>query len=480
MNLQSNLVMALTRKSILIFQAIISFCVTVFCLHFTFNLSSNSPQFLFIQGKVLGIGLNLEPIGITFLNMVSALWFLTSLYSIGYVDINKQIKANKFTFFMIGAVSSAFMLAIAGDLITSFIFYELLTLFTFPLIMVTGTLKEIQAARKYLVILMGLSLVLFFPAIAIIYYETGSVDYAAGGILSSGNMTGAIAIVSFIMLLYGVAKTAIMPVHFWLPAAMAAPVPVSALLHAVVVVKAGLLILLKICVYIYGIDYLSELFGAVLYSNIALMLCGASVLLSAIIALYQVNIKKLLAYSTIGHMSLCILSAFMFSVSGIKAAIVHMIGHGVSKLVLFFATGVLESKYDSTSINSLNGLVKRSKLLACIFTVATLSMIGIPPLAGVVGKSYIIYALVSDKVNYIGVITLSISVLISASYFIKLLYSIYFMDHAHKRLSANSSAEAIMLFAAILGCIAILLYAISFPFLIEFLDKIQFKSLNQR
>jgi len=374
------------------------------------------------------------------------------------------------------------MLAIAGDLITSFIFYELLTLLTFPLIIGTGAPKEINAARKYIFTLMGLSLTLFLPAIAIIYYSTGAVGFVAGGILQASNIAAMLAVVTFIMFVYGVAKTAIMPVHFWLPSAMVAPVPVSALLHAVAVVKSGLLIILKICVYIYGIDYLAEIFKSFWNSNLVIILCGASVFLSAVIALYQDNIKKLLAYSTINHLSICLLSVFMFSVAGIKAAIFHMIGHAVSKLSLFFTTGILESKYGGTNINDLKGLVQKSKGLAFLFTVATLSMIGVPLLAGFVGKAYIFYAAVEDKINYLVVIVLSVSILISASYFLRIIYNVYCTVNEIKSVKVNKEynySELAMKVATILGCVCVLCYFFSFPFLMEFLDKIQFKSLAE-
>jgi multicomponent Na+:H+ antiporter subunit D len=464
------------RKIILIFQALLSFYVTSFCFYLTFDLYSDSPTFLFMQDKILGMSFNLEPIGIIFMDMVSALWFLTSLYSIGYVDLNKEINATKFSFFMIGAVSSAFMLAISGDLITSFFFYELLTLLTFPLIIGTGALKEIKAARKYLLTLMGLSLVLLLPAIAIVYSESGNVAFIPGGILRYSNVTSSISIIVFIMFMYGIAKTAIMPVHSWLVSAMAAPVPVSALLHAVAVVKSGLLIMLKICIYIYGIDYLAEIFKPICGSNLVVILCSASVIFSSIFALSQSNIKKLLAYSTINHMSICLLSCFMFSVKGIKAAVLHMLGHGVSKLSLFFAAGIVESKYGGADIANLNGLAKKSESLALLFTIAILSMIGLPPLAGFVGKFYIFYAASSNEIDYLAIISISISILISASYFMRLIYDMYFIENKIPGHKANKQ-DVVMKFATMLGCASVLFYALSFPFLMEFMDKIQFESL---
>ena len=471
-----------SRKAILLFQVAVSFYVMIFCAYLIYELYTDSPTFLFMREKIFGLSFNLEPIGLVFLNMVSVLWFLTSVYSLGYVNLNQRINANKLSFFMIGAVSSTLMLAIAGDLITTFIFYELLTLLTFPLILGIGVQKEINAARKYIVILMGLSLILFLPAIAIVYYFAGDVSFTAGGVLKSSNIATPLAVVAFLMFIYGVAKTAIMPVHFWLPSAMVAPIPVSALLHAVAVVKSGLLVLLKICVYIYGIDYLSEMVRSFWNSNFIIILCGASVIFSAIIASYQTNIKKLLAYSTINHLSICLLSVFMFSIAGIKAAIFHMIGHAVSKLSLFFATGILESKYGGTNIINLIGLVKKSKGLALLFTVAILSMIGIPPLAGFVGKAYIFYASINDKVDYIVVATLTISILISASYFIRLIYNMYFVVNKSVSLKVSKEdkySEGAMKIATILSCCCILCYVFSFPFLMKFLDKIQFKDLAE-
>ena len=472
----------ISQKSILLFQVAISFYAMIFCGYLIFDLYTDSHTFLFIQEKIFGLSFNLDPISLIFLNMVSVLWFLTSLYSLGYISINQKINANKFSFFMIGSIISTLMLAIAGDLITTFIFYELLTILTFPLILGGGNSKEIDAARKYIFILIGLSLVLFLPAIAIVYYFAGDVSFSTGGVLKTSPITPVLAIVAFLMFIYGIAKTSIMPVHYWLPSAMVAPVPVSALLHAVAVVKSGLLVLLKICVYIYGIDYLSEIFKSFWHSNAIIILCGISVLFSAIIALYQSNIKKLLAYSTINNLSICLLSVFMFSVEGIKAAIFHMIGHAISKISLFFTAGMAESKYGCTDIKNLIGLAKKTKSLALLFTIAILSMIGIPPLAGFVGKAYIFYAALNDKIDYFIIIILTISILLSATYFIRLLYNIYFVIYENNSLKTHKEdkfSERIMILATILGCVCILCYVFFFPFLVKFLDRIQFQNLTE-
>jgi len=469
-----------SRKSVLLFQVVMSFYFTVLCGHLLFTFYTNSPSFLFMQERIFGLSFVLEPIGIIFLNMVSFLWFLTSLYSLGYVSLNPKINANKLSFFMIGAISSTFMLAIAGDLITTFLFYELLTLLTFPLIIGTGAPKETGVARKYICTLMALSLILFLPAIVIVYYFSGGAEFIPGGILKGSSIPAVVAIPVFLMFIYGIAKTAIMPVHFWLPSAMVAPIPVSALLHAVAVVKSGLFILLKICVYIYGVDYLAEIFKPIWNTNLVVILCGISVTLSVFIALYQDGIKKLLAYSTINHMSICLLSAVMFSVAGIKAAIIHMIGHAVTKISLFFTAGILDSKFGITTVNDLKGLSKRSKGLAFIFTLAAISMIGIPPLAGFMGKAYVFYAATMNKTDYFVIIVLSISILVSASYFVRLIYNMYFAanENHHTSMSQKQGYSGIaMRIATILGCLCILLYAASFPFLMKFLNKIQFNGL---
>ncbi|NRA73551.1 MAG: hypothetical protein HRU36_02240 [Rickettsiales bacterium] len=378
---------------------------------------------------------------------------------------------------MIGAVASALLLSISGDLITSFICYELLTILTFPLIIATGSQKEIIAARKYILTLITCSLGLFLPAITIIYYFTGGIGYATGGTLETSSISPVLAIITFLMFMYGIAKTAIMPIHFWLPSAMAAPIPVSGLLHAVAVVKSGLLILVKIIVYIYGINYLNTLSNFFSSINLFTALCAVSVLFSAIIALYQSNIKKLLAYSTINHLSICVLSALMFSATGIKAAIIHMIGHAISKLSLFFASGILEAKYKITEIDDLKGFVNRSKTVAFIFTLATISMIGIPPLAGFIGKAYIFYAAIIEKIDYITLVILTISILLSVKYFTPLIYNIYFdKQNITSQTNKNLFEITIMKWATLLGCIGITFYVLLLLTLVKFLDKIQFVS----
>ena len=455
----------------LIFQTILSFIVCTFCLVLAYCLHKDLRPFFDVRAQMFGLNFQLEPIGVIFLVMVSVLWLVTNIYSLGYF----KNAPKRYSFCMMVSIFSAMMLAISGDLITGFLFYELLTLFTFPLIISTGSDHELKAATKYILSLVFFSLTLLLPAMVLLLHYCGTLKFTCGGIVAN-NLSMAMFLLTFLMVLYGTAKTALMPVHFWLPSAMVAPIPVSALLHAVAVVKAGLFIFLKICVYIYGIDNLLKMnnyFSQFIGFNLFAILVGLSVVLASYVALRQTQLKKLLAYSTINNMSLCLLPISMFSIEGIKASVLHMISHAISKITLFFAVGYWERELSIKSIQDLDTTVlKRSRLVAHIFAVGAFSIIGIPPLAGFVSKAYTIYALLIDKCNYIALAAILLSTLFGAHYFGRIIYRLFFVKGQEQRSTIKSGI--LMKLTLLLACILVLIYVLVFLKILDFMDKIQF------
>jgi len=369
------------------------------------------------------ISMQLEPISLIFICMVTFLWSCTNLYSISYLKVNHEIIPTKFYFFLSISIFVTICIALAPNLVVTFIFYELLTIFTYPLVAHIGGDKECKSARIYLYMLMGASMLLFLPALGFLLAHIGHSDFVIGGIaknLPVGSVT-----ILFLFFLYGVAKSAIVPMHFWLPEAMVASFPVSAVLHAVAVVKSGIFIMLKISVYIFGLDYLRSNIFSFLDTNIVSVLCGLSLLISSVFAIYQTRIKLLLAYSTISQLSICLLAMSMFHPLAITAAILHMVSHAFGKITLFFASGYVYSSSKISDIKDFAGLGNKMKLIMAMFTMASLSIIGLPIFAGFISKAYIYYSAISQDINYFVLAVLSISILITADYFIKVIYIIY-------------------------------------------------------
>ena len=257
--------------------------------------------FRFLDGENLEAGVidllpgvplafRIEPLGMIFAVVASGLWIVNSIYSIGYMRGNNEGHQTRYYICFAIAIGSTMGIAFAGNLLTLFIFYEALSLSTYPLVTHRGDEEAKRAGRTYLGLLMGTSIGLFLYAILLTWELAGTLDFMPGGILE-GEVSDGLSGVLLLLYMFGVGKAALMPVHRWLPAAMVAPTPVSALLHAVAVVKAGVFSVVKIAVYVFGIDYLQKLATA----DIVLAIAGFTILVASIIALRQDNLKRRLA-----------------------------------------------------------------------------------------------------------------------------------------------------------------------------------------
>lgn len=306
------------------------------------------------------------------------------------------------------------MVALSANLFTMFIFYEILTLATIPLISHSSSPQVSKGLSRYLKILMGSSMALFLPAIMIIYHKIGNFDFAYKGFIEESFSRNE-AIILLLMFIFGVSKTAIYPMHKWLPAAMVAPYPVSALLHAVLVVKTGLFCILKIIIAVFGLKYLQSLFAEF---NWVVLLAIFSIFYSGVKALNSNTIKTILAYSTINQLSIVLASAFMFTPKSIIAASLHMVSHSFAKICLFFAAGSFYSLRSSYKVSDLAGIAKIMPKTSLIFLLASLSLIGIPPLGGFVSKFYILLAAI-DQNNIPVIISLVLATVLSGLYLSK-------------------------------------------------------------
>lgn len=329
----------------------------------------------------LPLAFALEPLGLLFASLAACLWPVTTIYAIGYMRGAGEGHQTRFYLFFALAISAALAIAFSGNGLTLFLGYELLTLSTYPLVAHKGTPEARRGARVYLGVLLATSIGLLLPALVWTYQLAGTLEFRAGGVLAD-RAGGPVLAVLYALFLLGIGKAALMPVHRWLPSAMVAPTPVSALLHAVAVVKAGVFCVLKVTIYLFGLDLL-----AVSGAGEALSWLAAFTLLAAsVVALRQDNLKSRLAYSTVSQLAYIVLGA---SLAGSLAALggaLHMVTHALGKITLFFCAGAIYVAAHRTRVSELDGLGRAMPLTFAAFTVASLSIIGLPPLAGMWSK----------------------------------------------------------------------------------------------
>jgi multicomponent Na+:H+ antiporter subunit D len=325
----------------------------------------------------LSLAFELEPLGLLFATVAGVLWPLTSLYSIGYMRGNEEGHQTRFYACFAVAIAAAMGIAFAANGLTLFLFYEVLTLATWPLVAHHGDAAARRGARVYLLVLLATSIGLLLPALVWTYALAGTTDFRDGGILA-GQAAPATLGLLYALYLFGIGKAALIPVHRWLPAAMVAPTPVSALLHAVAVVKAGVFTVLKITIYVFGLDTL-RISGA---GEPMMWVAAFTIIAAALIALRQDDLKARLAYSTVSQLSYIVLGAALATHDAVLEGALHIATHAAGKITLFFCAGAIYTAAHLKSISDLDGLGTRMPFTFSAFTLAALSIIGLPPLAG--------------------------------------------------------------------------------------------------
>ena len=332
----------------------------------------------------LPLRLEIEPLGMLFALVASVLWLITSIYSIGYMRAHHEKNQTRFYALFAVAIGSTMGVAFAGNMFTLFLWYEVLTVSTYPLVAHAGTPEARRGARTYVTILLGTSIGLQLLAILITYSFTGTLDFREGGILA-GKVDPAWAGLLYALYVFGIGKAAVMPFHLWLPSAMVAPTPVSALLHAVAVVKAGVFTVLKVTVYIFGTDFILQS-GA---SDWLVWFAGATILLASLVAMTKDNLKARLAYSTVSQLSYIVLGALLATQASILGSIMHIAMHAFAKITLFFGAGAILVAAHKTEISDMAGLGRAMPVTFGAFFIASLSMIGLPPFGGMWSKWYL-------------------------------------------------------------------------------------------
>ena len=335
--------------------------------------------------------------------VASGLWILTSVYAIGYMrGAGEKDQTRFFACFSI-AIFAAIGIAFSQNMLTLFILYEVLSLSTYPLVAHKGTEEAKRGARVYLGVLLGTSIGLLLPAMMVTYALTGTREFVPGGVMqdSVGQSTGAVLLVLF---MFGIGKASLMPFHRWLPSAMVAPTPVSALLHAVAVVKAGVFTVLKVSVYLFGLDYLDGLWS----SDLIMAVAAFTMLAASLVALQKTNLKARLAYSTVSQLSYIVLGAMLASQIAAIGSGMHIVMHAFGKITLFFCAGAIYVAAHKTEIHEMDGLGRSMPITMFAFLLGALSVIGAPPLGGLWSKWHLMLGAVeAGHALMIGVFLLS-------------------------------------------------------------------------
>ena len=422
----------------------------------------------------LPLRFEVEPLGMMFALLASGLWIVTSVYSIGYMRANDEAHQTRYYVCFAVALASTIGVAFAGNMMTLFVFYEALTLSTYPLVAHKGTDEAMRGGRTYLGLLLATSIGLQLLGILWTWRIAGTLDFTVGGILA-GKASGPVVGILLLLHIYGIGKAALMPFHRWLPAAMVAPTPVSALLHAVAVVKVGVFTVMKVVVYIFGIDLLAATGHGVWLTYIA----AATLLSASLVALTQDNLKARLAYSTISQLAYVVLGAALANPWGVIGGSMHIAMHAMGKITLFFCAGAIYTATRKTEVSQMTGLGRTMPLTFGAFLIGALSIIGLPPLGGAWGKWYLMLSAAEGE-QLIMIAVLMISSLLNVAYLIPIVARGFFLPSPEPQPASAGAAAAprrviqeapwfcvVPLCLTALGCLALFFFADSLYRLLE-------------
>jgi multicomponent Na+:H+ antiporter subunit D len=380
----------------------------------------------------LAVRLRADALSMIFAVSASFLWILAVSYSAGYMRGLKEHAQTRFNACFALALFGAIGCAFADNLLTLYLFYEIVSVCTYPLVAHHQDAEGYEGGLKYMVYLTTTAKALVLPAMAMVYVLTGTLDFAHNshaGILPATASAGVVTVL-YVCFLLGFAKNGIMPFHHWLPGAMVAPTPVSALLHAVAVVKVGVFSTVRVMLYVFGTERMQAL-------NLGIptaWFVSITILVASVIALTKDNLKSRLAYSTVSQLSYIILGVALLTPRGIEGGLVHMANHAFAKITLFFCAGAIYVATHRKNISEMSGLGRAMPFTFGAFAVASLGMIGAPPVAGFVTKWNLLLG--AADAGSIGLVcVLLLSTLLNAAYFVPVVYTAFFGkaadDHGH-------------------------------------------------
>jgi multicomponent Na+:H+ antiporter subunit D len=411
-----------------------------------------------------------DPLGMVFGLVASLLWLVTSVYSVGYMRELKARSQTRYFFCFSICLASTIGVAFAGNLLTFLVCYEMLTIATYPLVVHNETPEAISAGRKYLVYtLSGGGLLLL--CVAWTYRICGTLDFVPGGFLSGHATPQSLAVLFALFMTACGVKAAVMPLHAWLPAAMVAPVPVSALLHAVAVVKAGVFGILRVSGFVFGPSLLKSL-GV---SHPLAAVAAFTIIVASIFALSQNNLKRRLAYSTISQLSYIVLGAAILSPTAFVGSIMHLANHAFMKITLFFCAGAVYCRTHIEDIDQMGGVGRQMPITMGAFAAASMGLVGVPFFCGFVSKWHLGLGAV-EAGDVALAFVLVVSGLLNASYFFPIVYAAFFSPPA-KRLQKKEARK--MLLAPIVSMVVMSALFGAVPYLIERQHFLALMSVNK-
>jgi multicomponent Na+:H+ antiporter subunit D len=371
----------------------------------------------------LSFSLRADALSMIFALTASFLWILAVFYSAGYMrslEEHAQTRFNTcFALALFGAIGCAF----ADNLLTLYLFYEIVSVTTYPLVAHHQDAEGYEGGKKYLVYLTTAAKGLILPAMVLIYVLSGTLDFATNahvGILPA-NVHNGVIVILYICCILGFAKNAIMPLHHWLPGAMVAPTPVSALLHAVAVVKVGVFSTVRVMLYVFGVDLMDRLHLGLPTAYFV----SITILVGSIVALSKDNLKLRLAYSTVSQLSYIILGVALLTPTAVAGGLFHIAAHAFSKITLFFCAGAIYVATHKKNISEMSGLGRAMPFTFGAFALAALSMIGVPPVGGFLSKLYLLVgALDAGSIGIL--VVLVVSSLLNVAYFAPVVYQAFF------------------------------------------------------
>ena len=450
-------------SSIALFVVVCSMIPTIFAGQtLYYNLFTILPN--------VTISLRADPMSMIFAMVASSLWTIAVFYSMGYMRGLNEHAQTRFNACFAIAIFGAIGVAFSDNLFTMYLFYEIVSICTYPLVAHHQDQEGYDGGRKYLVYLTATAKTFLLPAMILIYVLTGTLDFATDistGIFPDGVNKG-LVIMLYIFCLFGFAKNGIMPFHHWLPGAMVAPTPVSALLHAVAVVKVGVFCTTRVMLYVFGVDLMDAL-------NLGIptaYFVGFTIIAASIIALSKDNLKARLAYSTVSQLSYIILGVALLTPAAIEGGLIHIVNHAFSKITLFFCAGAIYVAAHKKEISEMEGLGKVMPFTFGAFAIASLSMIGAPPVAGFVSKWKLLVG--SMQAHQIGILLILLtSTLLNAAYFLPVTYRAFFGKRpVDEPYTGIKEAPLSMLIPILIACFISVLIGIFPNFMMTFVKAV--------
>jgi len=434
-----------------------------------------------LQGKTLvfhmftilpgvSVTLRADAMSMIFAIVASSLWTIAVFYSMGYMRGLKEHAQTRFNACFALSIFGAIGVAFSDNLFTMYLFYEIVSVCTYPLVGHHQDDEGYNGARKYIIYLTTTAKAFLLPAMILIYVLTGTLDFAGNihdGVFPAG-VNGTLVIMLYIFCIFGFAKNGVMPFHHWLPGAMVAPTPVSALLHAVAVVKVGVFCTTRVMLYTFGTDTMHAF-------NLGIptaYFVGFTVLAASIIALSKDNLKARLAYSTVSQLSYIIMGVALLTDPGIQGGLIHIVNHGFSKITLFFCAGAIYVASHKKNISEMGGLGKTMPWTFGAFGIASLSMIGAPPVAGFITKWNLLIG--SVEAHQLGILLILIaSTMLNAAYFAPITYKAFFGKRpAGETFTGIKEAPLSMLIPIVIACTISVLIGIFPDFMLQFVKAV--------